>query len=66
MNYEKEYIDLLIEEVKSFPKVKSILESYLLNKIEFSELTTLISKEDTGVTPWYIFKKDKDIDNLFI
>lgn len=66
MNYEKEYIDLLIEEVKSFPKVKPILESYLLNKIEFSELTTLISKEDTGVTPWYIFKKDKDIDNLFI
>jgi len=66
MNYEKEYINLLIEEVKSFPKVKPILESYLLNKIEFSELTTLISKEDTGVTPWYIFKKDKDIDNLFI
>ena len=66
MNYQKEYIELLIEEVKSFPKVKPLLESYLLNKIEFSELTTLISKEDTGVTPWYIFKKDKDIDNLFI
>lgn len=66
MNYEKEYINLLIEEVKSFPKVKPILESYLLNKIEFSELTALLSKEDTGVTPWYIFKKDKDIDNLFI
>ena len=65
MNYEKEYIDFLIEESSKNPKIKPFLEEYLYNKIDFSELVELLNENIFDILSWRNFKKDKDIDKLF-
>lgn len=66
MKYQKEYIDLLIKESAFSPGIKPILEKYFLNSISFVDLTNIISISEIGVTKFSTFKKDKDIDSLFI
>lgn len=61
MNYEKEYIQYLIEN-KCLIET-SLLDSYFLNKMDFE---TLIESVDTlNVQSYKNFVKSKNIDNLF-
>ena len=64
MVYEKEYIDLLIREASSDSRIGSILEKYLLNEIEFSELVEYIYVNEIKVIQWKSFKKDNDIKSI--
>jgi hypothetical protein len=63
MNYEKEYINYLIENVKEIDN--KILDDYFLNKIEFDEVIESIDATKFDVMSFNTFIKSKKIDDLF-
>ncbi len=64
MKYEKDYIDFLIQISVEFPLIKPILDDYFLDNIAFESLVDIISERKLGVTPYMIFKKNKNIDEF--
>jgi len=63
MDYEKQYIDYLIENVKNIDS--GILDDYFLDKIDFSSVIESIDVTKYDVMSYNTFLKDKKIDNLF-
>ncbi len=64
MKYEDQYITFLSAKARDCQKVKAIIEDYLLNKIDFEELTSLIEEQNIDIESYRTFKKSKDIDDL--
>lgn len=62
MNYEKEYIDYLIENVNEIDN--KVLDAYFLNEIEFNEVTESIDVTKYNVMSYNTFVKSKKLDDL--
>jgi len=62
MNYEKEYIDYLIENVKQIDN--KVLDAYFLNEIEFNEVIESIDVTKYNVMSYNTFVKSKKLDDL--
>lgn len=62
MDYEKEYIDYLIENVKEIDT--SVLDDYFLNKLDFTSLVESIDVTRYDVMSYNTFTKSKKIDDL--
>lgn len=62
MKYEKQYIDYLIENVKSIDT--NLIDDYFLNKINFSELTEKLDVTKYDVLSFNKFVKSIKIDKL--
>jgi hypothetical protein len=64
MKYENQYIKFLTEKAKECSEIRTILEDYLLNNIDFSTLTERIETQNIDVEKYRTFKKSLDIDKL--
>ena len=62
MNLEREYIDYLIENVKSIDT--KVLDSYFLDEIDFDSLIESIDVTEYDVLSYKNFVKSKKIDDL--
>lgn len=62
MNYEKEYIDYLIENVDNINT--DTLDAYFLDKIDFTSLVESIDVTEHDVMSYNTFVKSKKIDDL--
>ena len=62
MNFEDQYIDYLIENIKSIDTM--LLDSYFLNKIDFDKLVESIDVTKYNIMSYTTFIKSKKIDNL--
>jgi hypothetical protein len=62
MDYEKEYINYLIENVKSIDT--GLLDLYFLNEIDFDRLVESIDVTELDVMSFNTFIKSKKIDDL--
>jgi hypothetical protein len=62
MNYEKEYIEYLIENVKNLDT--EFLDRYFLDKIDFEELIELIDTTKYNIISYKNFVKSKNIDDI--
>lgn len=63
MKYENQYIDYLIENVKSIDT--NLIDDYFLNKIDFSELTEKLDVTKYDVLSFNKFVKSIKIDKLY-
>jgi hypothetical protein len=63
MNYEKEYIKYLIDNVDEIDT--GLLDLYFLNEIDFTRLIEYINVTEHNVMSFNTFVKSKKIDNLF-
>lgn len=62
MNYEKEYIEYLIENVKNLDT--EFLDRYFLDQIDFEELIESIDTTKYDVISYKNFVKSKNIDDI--
>lgn len=62
--YESQYIQLVIDKAKTDKKLAVVLENYLLNNIDFNELTDQIDEQSIDIQSYRNFKKSNDIDSL--
>jgi hypothetical protein len=62
MDYEKEYIKYLIDNVNEIDT--SLLDLYFLNEIDFTRLIESIDVTEHSVMSFNTFVKSKKIDNL--
>lgn len=62
MDYEKEYINYLIENVKEIDS--KILDAYFLDEIDFNEVIESIDATKYDIMSYNTFLKDKKIDGL--
>lgn len=62
MNYEKEYIEYLIENVKNLDT--EFLDRYFLDQIDFEELIESIDTTKYDVISYSNFVKSKNIDDI--
>ena len=62
MNYEKEYIEYLIENVKNLDT--EFLDRYFLDHIDFEELIESIDTTKYDVISYKNFVKSKNIDDI--
>jgi hypothetical protein len=63
MNYEKEYIDYLIENIKEIDT--KILDNYFLNKLNFNSLIESINIKRYNIMSYTTWIKSRKIDELF-
>jgi hypothetical protein len=63
MDYEKEYINYLIENVNNIDT--GLLDLYFLNEIDFTRLVESIDVTKFDVMSFNTFIKSKKIDDLF-
>jgi len=63
MNYEKEYIDYLIENIKEIDT--KILDNYFLNKLNFNSLIESINIKRYNIMSYTTWIKSRKIDGLF-
>jgi hypothetical protein len=62
MNYEKEYIKYLIDNVNEIDT--SLLDLYFLDEIDFTRLIESIDVTEYDIMSFTTFVKSKKIDNL--
>jgi len=62
MNYEKEYIKYLIDNVNEIDT--SLLDLYFLDEIDFTRLIESIDVTEYDIMSFNTFVKSKKIDNL--
>jgi hypothetical protein len=62
MNYEKEYINYLIENIKTIDS--NLLDDYFLDKIDFTDLIKQIEPTKSNIQSYKNYVKGKKIDKL--